>query len=89
MKVKKVSATEARNNFFELVNEVMYGNQVVEVYKNKKPAIRLVSTSKDEVDWDEYRAAMKRVAKSFTKEDEKMMKNVRKELDERIDNNQW
>ncbi len=89
MKVIKVSATEARNNFFELLNEVIYGDKEVRVYKNKQPAVRIVGDKKAKVDWDEYKKKVKAARGIFTKEDEEVIEKIRKEFDERIDNNQW
>ena len=53
----KVSATHARNNFFELLDQVALGSQVL-VEKNNKP-VAVIVPKKDRVDWKGLKKAMK------------------------------
>jgi len=56
MNTIKVSATHARNNFFELLDKVVLGTQVV-VEKNSKEVATIVSR-KSKVDWKGLKKAM-------------------------------
>ncbi|KKQ52262.1 hypothetical protein A2865_02320 [Candidatus Woesebacteria bacterium RIFCSPHIGHO2_01_FULL_39_17] len=56
MNTIKVSATHARNNFFELLEKVSLGTQVV-VEKNSKEVAVIVSR-KTKVDWKGLKKAM-------------------------------
>lgn len=51
-----VSATEARNNFFELLNMVLYGKKIVMVEKNKMPAVRIIRA--ETKSWKELEKAL-------------------------------
>lgn len=41
---KGVSTTDARNNFSELISKVAYGGDRIEITRNGKPAVALIST---------------------------------------------
>ncbi len=58
MSIIKVSATHARNNFFELLNQVALGAEVV-IEKDKKE-VAVLSPKKQTVDW----AALKKASKA-------------------------
>lgn len=80
MKIKKVSATEARNNFFELLNMVKYGDQVVDVYKNDKLTVRMsMPGDQGKIDWGEKLVKLKSKMPILTKEDEKQVEKIRAE----------
>lgn len=49
MNTIKISATKARNNFFELLNQVAYGTKVIIEKDSKEVAI--LTSSKVKTDW--------------------------------------
>jgi prevent-host-death family protein len=51
----KLSATKARNNFFELLNQVATGTQVIIERDNKEVAT--LSSKKSQINWREFRKA--------------------------------
>lgn len=53
----KLSATSARNNFFELLNRVALGTQVI-IEKDKKE-VAILSPIKTKTDWKSFRKALK------------------------------
>jgi prevent-host-death family protein len=57
MSTLRLSATSARNKFFELLNQVALGNQVIIERDNKEVAILSPKTTK--VDWKALREALK------------------------------
>ncbi|MBI2327888.1 type II toxin-antitoxin system prevent-host-death family antitoxin [Candidatus Curtissbacteria bacterium] len=57
MNTLRVSATSARNRFFELLNQVMLGTQVI-IERDKKEVAVLVPKSK-KTDWNAFRKASK------------------------------
>ena len=61
-----LSATEARNNFFEMLNSVIYKGEEFIVEKDGKPAIR-VSSAVSKKDPKEIGKVLKDVRKVFAK----------------------
>lgn len=59
MQTIKISATKARNNFFELLNQVALGKHVI-IEKDKKE-IAILSPRKNEFDWKAFRKAAQKV----------------------------
>lgn len=59
MNTIRVSATKARNNFFELLNQVALGAQVV-IEKDKKE-VAVISSRKTKTDWKGLLKASKAV----------------------------
>ena len=55
MNIIKVSATKARNNFFELLNQVVLGKQIIIERDNKE--IALLSPKIKQIDWKKFRQA--------------------------------
>jgi len=55
MSTIRVSATSARNNFFELLNQVALGAQVIIERDSKEVA--LLSPKKQKIDWQEFKKA--------------------------------
>ena len=51
----RVSATAARNNFFELLNQVAMGTQVIIEKDSKEVAV--LSPKKPQIDWQEFKKA--------------------------------
>lgn len=83
MKVKKLGATEARNNFFEILTQVKHGGQVVKVYKNNKLMARIVGEDEEEVDWRAKLKSLKAEMPIFTGEDERTIEEVREKSKEK------
>lgn len=54
-----VSATSARNNFFELLNQVVLGAQVI--IKRDSKEIAVLSPKKQTINWVEFKKASKAV----------------------------
>lgn len=66
----KVSATKARNNFFELLNQVVLGTQVIIEKDNKEVAV--LYPRKTGFDWKAFRKAAKEsrgILKNYTVEE--------------------
>lgn len=57
MNTLRVSATKARNNFFELLNQVALGTQVV-IERDKKE-VAVLSSKSANFDWKSFRKAAK------------------------------
>ena len=57
MSTIRVSATSARNNFFELLNKVAAGTQVIIERDSKEVAV--LAPKKQKIDWVEFRKAAK------------------------------
>lgn len=57
MSTIKLSATKARNNFFELLNQVAMGRSVIIEKDNKEIAV--LSPKKKHIDWEGLRKASK------------------------------
>lgn len=62
----KMSATKARNNFFELLNQVALGNTEIIIEKDSKE-VAVLTPKKQKIDWKEFRRAAK-VAKGILKD---------------------
>lgn len=70
MSTIKISATKARNNFFELLNQVASGTQIIIEKDNKEIAI--LSPKKRDFDWDKFQKALKQtrgILKDYTVEE--------------------
>jgi len=65
----RVSATAARNKFFELLNQVAAGTQVIIERDSKEVAI--LSPKKQKIDWKEFKKASKAVHGIWKDYDEK------------------
>jgi len=61
-----LSATEARNNFFEMLNSVIYKGEEFIVEKDGKPAVK-VSSAMPEHDPKEIEKTLREVRKVFAK----------------------
>lgn len=61
-----MSATKARNNFFELLNQVALGNTEIIIEKDSKE-VAVLTPKKQKIDWKEFRRAAK-VAKGILKD---------------------
>lgn len=77
MNIVTKTATEARNEFFDLIAAAKYGGQVTVVTKNGKPAVRIVPEEKQKVDWKEFRKVMKAAGGIFTDEDVRIIRKAR------------
>lgn len=55
MPIIRLSATKARNNFFELLNQVAAGTQVIIERDNKEVAV--LSSQKTQMNWREFKKA--------------------------------
>lgn len=66
-----MSATKARNNFFELLNQVALGETQVIIEKDKKE-IAILSPKKKGFDWDKFKKALQEsqgILKDYTEEE--------------------
>ena len=54
MKQIILNATDARNNFFDILTAAKYEGQVVLVTKNKKNMARIVPVDGEDFDWKKY-----------------------------------
>lgn len=55
MQTIKISATKARNNFFELLNQVALGRDIIIVRDKKEVAV--LSPKKKKIDWEKLEKA--------------------------------
>ncbi len=75
MNTVKVSATKARNNFFELLNQVVLGARIIIVKDRKEIAV--LSPKKNKTDWKALRLATKKshgALKDYDPEDNPLRK---------------
>ena len=83
MKIIKISATEARNRFFELIELVAYKDLPVIVKKNNKDLVRIIAERKPEagfIDIDEMiKATFGMLAKGKWPYDDKKVVNREKQ----------
>ena len=61
-----LSATDARNKFFELLNLVGYKGEEFEVEKDGKPIMRMVPIVKEK-SWDEMKKTLEEFRRVFAK----------------------
>ena len=54
MKVVIKTATEARNEFFKLINAAFYGGTVTVVKKSGEEVARIIPAKSKNFDWDAY-----------------------------------
>ena len=83
------TATEARREFFDLVNAAMYGGQVTWITKGKRQAAKIVPIDEKKIDWIKYKKAIEAAGGIFSDEDVKDVQKVKKEINERLNNNKW
>jgi prevent-host-death family protein len=57
MNTIRISATKARNSFFDLLNQVMLGTEVIVERDNKEVAV--ISPKKTKMDWEALKKASK------------------------------
>ena len=57
MNTVRVSATKARNNFFELLNQVAMGKQIIIERDSKEVAV--ITPKETKTDWQAFRKAAK------------------------------
>ena len=69
-----IPATEARNNFFDILNRVLYGNEVVLISKAGTDTLAKVESVPDSV------KVLNRLAGSISAGDAKLMKAAVKEM---------
>lgn len=69
-----ISATEARNNFFDILNRVLYGNEVVLISKAGTDTLAKVESVPDSV------KILNRLAGSISAGDAKIMKKAVKDM---------
>lgn len=62
----RISATKARNNFFELLGQVALGDTEVVIEKDSKE-VAVLSPKKQQINWKEFKKAA-RAAKGILKE---------------------
>lgn len=80
----QLTATQARNQFFDLINSAYYAGQVTEVMKNGRVVARVVPVEAAPFDWKAYRAELKKVVGMFTEADYKAMANARESFKSRF-----
>ena len=71
------SITQARDEFFALVNAAMYHQQTTIVTKQGKAAAKIVPADEQPFDWNEYWKVVKSTRGVFTKDDVKQIKAAR------------
>lgn len=86
MKTLTLSATEARNEFFKLINAAYYGGQVTIVEKNGEEVAKIVPTEKKEFDWKRYRKLVDKMGGDMADyPKDTIRKEMRKKWKKRID----
>lgn len=76
-----VTATEARRNFFELINAAKFGGQTALITTNGKIAAKIVPAQSTTFDWKKYFKDLPKIRGILTSSDFKSMKNLRKNID--------
>ena len=59
MNTIRVSATKARNNFFELLNQVALGDTEVVIERDTKEVAVLSPSKEQNIDWKAFKKALK------------------------------
>ena len=78
MKTVTKTATEARNEFFDLILAAKYGGQVTIVTKNGNVAAQISPPNPiKKPDWKKINEAMKALGGTFTDEDVKIIRKAR------------
>lgn len=77
-----IKATEARQNFFSILDEVFYGGKDVVIEKGSKVKVKISSIKPPKkFDFVKYRKDLKKMGKIFTDEDVKDIEEARKSMD--------
>jgi prevent-host-death family protein len=84
MKTVIKTATEARNEFFELIAAAKHAGQETIVVKNGKKVARIMPIRRNKFDLSAYLKNIEELRKCLTEEDFKAMAKVRKEFDRKI-----
>lgn len=78
MKTIIKTATEARNDFFNLILAAKYGNQITIVTKNGQPAAHIQPPHNTKrKNWGKIKAALKAAGGIFTDEDVRQIRQMR------------
>lgn len=72
-----VSATKARQTFFDLLNAAKYGQQVTKILKNGKEVARIMPPEKAKINWAAYLKEIKTLGSFLTAQDEIQTKQAR------------
>ena len=80
MKVVVRTATEARREFFDLVNAAMYGGQITWITKGKRKATKIVPVDEKKINWVKYKRSIAAAGGIFTGDDVKDVQNVRRPI---------
>lgn len=78
MQINTRTATQARIEFFDLINAAKYSGQVTHILKNGKLAAKITPIKpKKKFNWAEFKTAMENAVGIFDDEDVKQIKQVR------------
>lgn len=77
MKIVVKTATEARKEFFDLINAAKYGGQETVVTKNGKKVARIIPEESKERDWEKYKRVVEAAGGIFADEDVKQIRQAR------------
>lgn len=82
-----INATEARKNFFSILDEVFYGGKEVIIKKGGKVKVRVTSVvSPKKFDFAKYKENIKKIGKIFSDADVKDFQKARRSMDRKLGN---
>ena len=70
------SATQARKEFFSLIQAAVEKDQVIVVTQRGKPKVRIMADKQPKIDWQEFDRAVKELRHLLTEQDFKDMKRA-------------
>lgn len=91
MNTKTITATQARTEFFDLINAAKHGGQTTIITKNGKIAAKIVPevTVDLETKQKETKKLLASLGGIFTNEDVQASQEFRRSFDKRLKSNQW
>jgi len=80
MSTKQVTSTQARQTFFDLINEAQYSGQVTIVTKNNQPVAQIAPLAEKKFDWTGHLAELDKIMPIFDDQDVKVIEEARKQF---------
>lgn len=71
------TATQARIEFFDLINAAKYNNQETKITKHGRSVAKITADVKPEFDWPAFKKALKACRGIFTEKDVAQIKQAR------------
>ena len=76
-----VTATQGRQQFFDLINQAQYAGQITQILKNGQPVAKIVPMDAKKIDWQKLETARKWLHHNLTAQDYQDIKVAHDSLD--------